>query len=75
VTTDVPGCLDAVGPDEAEIVPRGDDAAMAEAIIRLLADSDLASARAQAARKRFQTQFSLETMTNQFTDLYKELCS
>jgi len=75
VTTDVPGCLDAVGPDEAEIVPRGDAGAMAEAVLRLLESSELAAFRAKAARQRFERQFSLETMTTQFADLYGELCS
>lgn len=74
VTTDVPGCLDAVGPEEAEIVPRGDDRSMADAILRLLAAPEIASTRARAARQRFQQQFSLETMTSQFADLYEELC-
>lgn len=75
VTTDVPGCLDAVGSDEAEIVPRGDDRAMADAILRLLASPERAADLATAARGRFQDQFSLETMTGRFSDLYEELCS
>jgi len=74
VTTDVPGCLDAVGPDEAEIVPRGDERAMADGILRLLADPDRASTQATAARRRFQAHFSLETMTAHFAELYEELC-
>jgi glycosyltransferase involved in cell wall biosynthesis len=75
VTTDVPGCLDAVGPDEAEIVPRGDDSALAEGVLRLLADPGLAATRSAAARRRFAKQFSLETMTGCFAGLYEELLS
>jgi len=75
VTTDVPGCLDAVGSDEAEIVPRGDDRAMADAILRLLTSPKRAANVATAATARYQSHFSLETMTQRFSDLYEELCS
>ncbi|MCP4656191.1 MAG: glycosyltransferase family 4 protein [bacterium] len=73
VTTDVAGCLEAVGPDEAEIVPREDDAAMADAILRLLRAPTLAQERAQAAATRFAQQFTLAAMVRRWTALYEEL--
>lgn len=73
VTTDVPGCLDAVGPQEAEIVPRGDPAAMAEAILRLLRSPALAAAHGQAARRRFEQHFTLTAMVSRFAAVYRGL--
>ena len=73
VTTDVPGCLDAVTGDEAAIVPRDDPRAMAEAIVLLLGDRPLAEARARAARAAFEGRFSLAVMTRKFIEVYEEL--
>ncbi len=73
VTTDVPGCLDAVGEEEARIVPRDDPQAMAEAILDLVNDRTLAQASARAARVAFEGQFSLAVMTRRFAEVYGEV--
>lgn len=73
VATSVPGCLDAVGPQEAEIVPPDDPQAMSGAILRLLADRDLAAARASAALARYEQAFTLGAMVRNVRALYDEV--
>jgi glycosyltransferase involved in cell wall biosynthesis len=73
VTTAVAGCLEAVGPQTAEVVPIDAPDEMAAAILRLLRDPARAAALARAARLRWQEEFTLGVMTNRFSKLYKEL--
>jgi glycosyltransferase involved in cell wall biosynthesis len=73
VATTVAGCLDAVGPEEAELVPSRDPAAMAAAIHRLLTDPSTASARAAAAQARFEHAFTLDVMVGKVRRLYEEV--
>jgi glycosyltransferase involved in cell wall biosynthesis len=74
VTTDVPGCLDAVGPAEAAIVPRDDPEALAGAIVDLLDDPARARAHAAAARRRYESAFTLSEMARRVEELYVEVC-
>jgi glycosyltransferase involved in cell wall biosynthesis len=74
VTTDVPGCLDAVGPAEAAIVPRDDPAALAAAMVDLLEHPDRARAHAAAARRRYESAFTLSEMSRRVEELYVEVC-
>lgn len=71
--TAVGGCLEAVGPEEAELVPVGDPDALAAAILRLLRDPGLAEKRAEAARRRFEAAFTLPVIAAQYLDLYREV--
>jgi glycosyltransferase involved in cell wall biosynthesis len=73
VATTVAGCLDAVGPAEAELVPPADPATMADAISRLITDRSLASARAAAARARFERDFTLDAMVANVRTVYDEV--
>lgn len=73
VTTDVPGCLEAVGPEEAEIVPRGDPEALAAAVVCLLRDPLGARAHAAAARLRYDRDFTLKEMVRRVEELYEEV--
>ena len=73
VITRIPGCLEAVGPDAAAIVPVDDPEALAAAILRLLQDPALASKRGEAARRRFEASFTLPVVAAQYLDLYREV--
>jgi glycosyltransferase involved in cell wall biosynthesis len=73
VTTDVAGCRDAIGPAEAEIVPADQPERMADAVLRLLEDRELAQRRAAAARLRFQQAFTIESMVGQVQKIYDEV--
>jgi glycosyltransferase involved in cell wall biosynthesis len=73
VTTSLPGCLEAVGTEEAEVVPPEDPDAMAGAILRLLQSPESASRLAAAARSRFLDRFTLASMTRRFEAIYCEL--
>jgi len=72
VTTDLPGCTEAVG-STASIIPRNDPVALAESVIRLLGDREHAAQYQRAARERFVAEFSLERMGERFNSLYGEL--
>ncbi len=73
VVTAVGGILEAVGPDEAELVPVDDPAAVAAAVLRLLQDPGLARKRGEAARRRFERSFTLPVIANQYAQLYEEV--
>jgi sugar transferase (PEP-CTERM/EpsH1 system associated) len=53
------------------LVPVGDDAALAQAINRLLADPEYAQSMGQAARQRFMAEFTLERMVACYVELYE----
>jgi L-malate glycosyltransferase len=73
VATRIDGLADAVGPDEAELVPRDDAPALAGAILRLLRDPALSHRRGAAARERFAASFSLKATVRRFRELYDEV--
>jgi len=75
VTTNVDGCLDAVGPAEAEIVEPDTPEAMAAAMVRLVSDAGLARQRAAAAQARFAKAFTLEVMVRNVRVIYEEICA
>ena len=55
------------------IVPVGDGAALAEALLRLLDDTALAGRLARAARQRTETEFSVANMARCHVEIYKAL--
>ncbi len=74
VTTDVPGCRDAVVANKtALLVPARDAAALAKAIATLLDDSALRTRFAAAGRDWVERHFSAERVAEQTLALYKEL--
>lgn len=73
--TAVGGCVEAVGPEEAELVPVDDPQALAEAILGLLRDPRLAQERAAAARRRFEAAFTLPVIAARYLGLYQEVLS
>lgn len=74
ITTDVPGCRDAIEPDKSGLlVPVRNADALAEAIQVLIDDSDLRRAMGRAGRKLAEEEFSIEKITQAHLDIYKEL--
>jgi glycosyltransferase involved in cell wall biosynthesis len=74
VTTDAPGCRDAVRQGEnGLLVPPRDVAALATAIRRLLADPPLRSRMGVAGRARAEREFGIERVVHSHLELYREL--
>ncbi|HVQ28080.1 MAG TPA: glycosyltransferase [Vicinamibacteria bacterium] len=57
----------------ALLAPPHDPAALAEAMVRLLADGEEASRLGRAARAKAETDFGLDRMVARYQDLYQEL--
>jgi len=74
VTTDVPGCRDAIVPDVTGLlVPVRNAQALAEAILRLLKDSELRRAMGVAGRKFAEDEFDIRGVVERHMEIYKEL--
>jgi len=74
VTTDVPGCRDAIEPEvTGKMVPARDAAALAEAIETLLLDTQLRQEMGRAGRALAEREFSIETVISAHLDIYHEL--
>jgi glycosyltransferase involved in cell wall biosynthesis len=54
------------------LAPVGDANAVAQAVLRLLADPDRCRAMGQAGRRRFETHFRLETMSERFLGVLRQ---
>jgi glycosyltransferase involved in cell wall biosynthesis len=76
VTTDVPGCRDAIRADETgRLVPVRDSAALAEAMRGLIEDKQLRLRMGIAGRKLAERAFSVEEVTRRHLDIYRGLSS
>jgi glycosyltransferase involved in cell wall biosynthesis len=74
VVTDVGGAREAVVDGETGfITPPGDDEALAQAVIRLLDDSELAQKMGERGRKRIQEKFSSQSQLESIESLYDRL--
>jgi sugar transferase (PEP-CTERM/EpsH1 system associated) len=74
VATDVGGNSELVDQDTTGLlVPRGDPAALADAIRVYIDDPDLRRLHGATARKRSEDEFSLDTMVQRYQDIYDEL--
>ena len=74
VTTDVPGCRDAIEPDETGLlVPPRDAQALADAIGRLASDADLRQRLGRAGRRLAQNEFDIEDVCRRHLDIYRTL--
>lgn len=74
VTTDVPGCRDAIEADiSGLLVPVRDAVALANAILRLLEDPELRHAMGRAGRKLAENAFAIEHIVDQHLDIYHAL--
>lgn len=76
VVTDVGGNREIIKEGETGyIVPPANPKALAENIIRLLKDKELAKSMGERASEEVQRKFSLETMLSQYEGLYNSLIS
>lgn len=74
ITTDVPGCRDAIIPDETGmLVPVKDPAALAHAMIDLINNKDKRTRLGKAGRKLVEEKYSTDIINSQFLDLYNNL--
>jgi len=74
ITTDVPGCRDAIEPGKSGLlVPASDPQALAAAMIRLIKDSDLRLRMGEAGRELVVDRYSTAIINARFLELYREL--
>lgn len=76
VTTDVPGCRDAIEPDVTGLlVPSHDAKALADAIGRLASDSVLRQRMGKAGRELAEREFDIDDVCRLHVDIYRALQS
>ena len=74
VTTNVPGCRDAITPDKTGLlVPVRDGHALADAIIRLVEAPSLRQSMGAAGRILAENEFDIERIAHKHLDIYHEL--
>ena len=74
VTTDVPGCRDAIVPDKTGLlVPVRDAEALANAIFRLIENLQLRQQMALAGRRLAEERYSIERIVDSHLALYESL--
>jgi glycosyltransferase involved in cell wall biosynthesis len=74
ITTDVPGCREAVIPGKTGfLVPPRDCIALALAIERLIGDDDLCDQMSKFARKFAEQEFSIDQVVDKHISIYKSL--
>lgn len=74
VTTDVPGCRDAIEPGKTGLlVPVMDSLALSDAIVRLLKDPEARYAMGVAGRKLAEREFDVNAVVRQHMEIYEEL--
>jgi glycosyltransferase involved in cell wall biosynthesis len=74
IVSDVGGAAEAVHSDYGFIVGRGDTAAVQHALQLLAADPRKRKTMGQAARKRYEQQFSFDAMYRKTVKIYRDLC-
>ena len=76
VATNVGGNYELVDQDKTGLlVPRGDPAALADAVRVYVDNPDLRRLHGAAARKRSEDEFSIDAMVQRYQDVYDELLS
>ena len=74
ITTDRPGCRDAIEPDETGLlVSARDPIALADAIEHLLANSTLRQSMGNAGRELAEREFGIEKVVKAHLQIYQEL--
>lgn len=73
VATDIPGIREAVGEDGcALLTPPGDARAMAEALLTVMQDAELARRMGAVGRERIRAEFSVEKMVRETVEWIEE---
>ena len=76
ITTDHPGCRDAIDPDiSGLLVPVRDPNALANAILQLLNDPELCESMGLAGRNLAERKFSIDKVCQKHMNIYKSLLS
>ncbi|MGB3290082.1 MAG: glycosyltransferase family 4 protein [Burkholderiaceae bacterium] len=74
VTTDVPGCRDAIEPDMSGLlVPARDARALAQAVLRLAGDGDLRRKMGAEGRRLAEREFDIGQVAQAHLDIYQTL--
>ena len=74
VTTDVPGCRDAIEPDVTGfLVPPKDAVALANAIHKLIENPELRYEMGQNGRRLAEREFTIEKIVDEHLKIYREL--
>ncbi|WP_342366248.1 glycosyltransferase family 4 protein [Allopusillimonas ginsengisoli] len=74
VTTDVPGCRDAIEPDVSGLlVPPRDAVALADAVLRLAQEADLRRSMGAAGRRLAEREFDVRRIVDHHLDIYETL--
>ena len=74
ITTDVPGCRDAITHnDNGLLVPARDAVALSDAIAQLLADTGMRSRMGQRGRERVIDEFGVQHITEKTFGIYRKL--
>jgi len=74
VTTDNPGCRDAVIPNKTGlIVPTKDSIALSDAVIKLIVDKELRMSMGNAGRKFAEKEFDVKQVVKTHLEIYQEL--
>ncbi|WP_434644367.1 glycosyltransferase family 4 protein [Achromobacter piechaudii] len=74
VTTDVPGCRDAIEPGKTGLlVPVRDAPALADAIARLVEDAALRQSMGEAGRRLAESEFDIRRVARVHVELYEAL--
>lgn len=76
ITTDVPGCRDAINPGVTGVlVPVQDSLALADTIQQLVESPNTCMKMGQAGRKLAEQEFAIEKIVEQHMNIYQELIS
>ncbi|MFT6349729.1 MAG: glycosyltransferase involved in cell wall biosynthesis [Psychromonas sp.] len=75
ITTDHPGCRDAIEPDSGMLVPVRDSVALADAIQNLIESPVKRKAMGKAGRELAEREYSIEKIVDLHMQLYNELIS